>query len=204
MSARILLGITRQELPLWLGSVLPGTLMPTMNDTDQLARCPSLLRRWTRHWRVSEIATRIIYERSTRLRRSLGHAYPQRYLIRLSQLLTEPEYSSLFDEVLCHEAAHIANYHLHGQQVTNHGPEWRDLVSSAGFEPRLHYKTDLQKQSRIEDSVRYDHICPICQTRRTAKRPHTQWRCLTCQSAGLDGTLSVHSRPTTTEGPRHA
>jgi hypothetical protein len=42
----------------------------------------------------------------------------------------------LLQEVLCHEMAHLATRELHGRNVRPHGPEWKALMTSAGFEPR--------------------------------------------------------------------
>lgn len=115
-------------------------------------------------------------------------------LVRLSLLLTESLYSSLFDEVLCHEVAHLAVFHLHGSAVTNHGPEWQELLQLAGFEPRRSYITDSPPDRNDHESIFYDHVCRICQAIRTAKRPMPNWRCVACQNAGLDGELIVQSR----------
>lgn len=90
-------------------------LVPGMKQNDELRRCPQLIRRWARKWHVSALAGNITCEWSSRLRRSLGRAYPERDLVRLSELLKEPPYEQLFDEVLCHELAHVAVFHLHGK-----------------------------------------------------------------------------------------
>jgi predicted SprT family Zn-dependent metalloprotease len=166
-----------------------------MNRTDDLSRCPKLIRRWTRRWGIPALAAEITCQWSPRLRRSLGRAYPQRKLIRLSLLLQEPQYASLFEEVLCHEAAHIAAFHLHGCLVAEHGPAWEELVRLAGHEPRRCCETDSLPQRQELESVRYVHICPVCQATRTAKRPQPRWRCVACQNAGLDGKLIIQSRP---------
>ncbi|MCA9087253.1 MAG: SprT-like domain-containing protein [Planctomycetaceae bacterium] len=127
--------------------------------------------------------------------RSLGRAYPQRMLVRLSLLLKEPLYSSLFEEVLCHEVAHLVVFQLHGRAATCHGPEWQRLLQLAGFEPRRSYITDAPPAKRDRAFVCYDHVCRICQTKRTARRPMRNWRCIACQNAGLDGKLIIQSRP---------
>jgi len=93
-----------------------------MKGTDELRNSPKLIRRWTRRWGAPALAREIACQWSPRLRRSLGRAYPERKLIRLSRLLQEPQYASLFEEVLCHEVAHIAAFHLHGlrrRKLTN-------------------------------------------------------------------------------------
>ncbi|MGE0758260.1 MAG: SprT-like domain-containing protein [Pirellulaceae bacterium] len=171
-----------------------------MNGTDDLSRSSKLIRRWARSWNALTLADQITCQWSPRLRRSLGRAYPQRKLIRLSLLLQEPRYASLFDEVLCHEAAHIVAYHAHGCRVADHGPAWQELVRLAGYEPRRCLEADsLPTTEQEPESVRYVHICPVCQATRTARSPQPQWRCVACQNAGLEGELLIQSRPLTRE-----
>jgi len=173
------------------------TPVAAMTDPDDLFRCPKLIRRWARRWDSPELANQITCEWSSRLRRSLGLAYPERMLVRLSLLLKEPQYAALFDEVLCHEAAHVAVFRNHGNRAPSHGPEWENLVRLAGYEPRRCYKTDSAPEQKNLESVRYDHICPICQAKRTAKRPQPHWRCVACQDAPLEGELIIRSHPKT-------
>jgi predicted SprT family Zn-dependent metalloprotease len=170
-----------------------------MNDTNDLSRSARLIRRWARLWNVLMLADEITCQWSPRLRRSLGRAYPQRKLIRLSPLLVQPQYDSVFDEVLCHEAAHIVAYHVHGSRVADHGPAWQELVRVAGHEPRRCLEADSLPKKHEPESVRYVHVCPVCQATRTARRPQPQWRCVACLNAGLEGELLIQSRPMTRE-----
>jgi SprT protein len=165
-----------------------------MNDLSDLSSCRKLIRRWTRRWGVPHLAEQITCQWSTRLCRSLGRAYPQRRLIRLSVLLQETPYRSAFEEVLCHEAAHIAAYELHGYLGVNHGPAWKELMCRAGHEPRQYGESVLSAEQHEPGSVRYVHRCPICQATRIAKRPQPQWYCLACRNAGLEGRLIIQSR----------
>jgi len=71
--------------------------------------------------------------------RSLGRCYPDRRLIRIARFVLE-ESEDLFQEVLCHEAAHVAAYHLHGQTIRPHGREWKALIQMAGYPPSVRYK----------------------------------------------------------------
>jgi predicted SprT family Zn-dependent metalloprotease len=143
-----------------------------MNGTDDLSRCPKLIRRWTRRWGVPALAGEITCQWSPRLRRSLGRAYPDRKIIRLSLLLQQPRYAPLFQEVLCHEAAHIAVARSHGRRTASHGPQWQELVRLAGYEPRRCLTIESVVERPASDLVRYEHICPICHVRRFATRPH--------------------------------
>lgn len=165
-----------------------------MDDNNDLTSCVKLIRRWMRRWGTPGLAEHVVCQWSPRLRRSLGRAYPQRKLIRLSILLQEPPYRSAFEEVLCHEAAHIAAYELHGNLGVNHGPVWKELMCRAGHEPRQYGKAILSAEQYKPGSVRYVHFCPICQATRIAKRPQPRWYCLACRNAGLEGKLIIQSR----------
>ncbi len=73
----------------------------------------ALLQSWCTHWGVPELAASSKVEISSRMTRSLGRCYPERKLIRIAQFVAEGP-KELFLEVLCHEAAHLAAYELHG------------------------------------------------------------------------------------------
>lgn len=90
-------------------------------------------------WGVEELAAEIRVEISSRMTRSLGRCYADRKLIRIARFVVEDS-DELFREVLCHEAAHVAAYHLHGRSIRPHGREWRALVQQAGYEPTVKYK----------------------------------------------------------------
>jgi predicted SprT family Zn-dependent metalloprotease len=174
---------------------LPGTLVSAMNHDNELQKCPLLIRQWATKWNALGTTGQITCEWSSRLRRSLGRAYPERMLVRLSLLLREPLYEPLFDEVLCHEVAHVVVFKVHGRGATSHGLEWQTLMRQAGYEPRRSFHTKDLPNRKDRESVRYDHVCPICQSKRTAKRPMPTWRCVACSNVGLRGELIVQSRP---------
>ena len=164
-----------------------------MNGTIQPEKFAKLTSHWMRLWGAEKLIGSIHYEWSVKLRRSLGIAYPERNLVRLSTRLQEPQYAPLLEEVVCHEVAHVIVFHLYGNQISVHGEEWEDLVRKAGFEPRKDYRVDAVSEPQANDRIDYDHRCPICHTNRRAKRPQPQWRCVACVNAGLDGKLVIQS-----------
>lgn len=100
---------------------------------------PIRLQGWCDLWNVGELAPEISVEISSRMTRSLGRCYPDRKLIRLARFVLEHS-EDLFQEVLCHEAAHLAAYELHGRSIRPHGPEWKALIQMAGYPPSVRYK----------------------------------------------------------------
>jgi hypothetical protein len=103
------------------------------------ASVPSLLHKWCDLWGANSLPTEISVEISARMTRSLGRCYPDRNLIRIAWFVTD-ESEALFQEVLCHEAAHLAAYHLHGRSIRPHGHEWQVLMQQAGYAPAVRFK----------------------------------------------------------------
>ena len=132
----------------------------------------------------------MVIQFSGRLKSSLGRTRVDVHKVSLNPLLTSAN-EQLLDEVLCHELAHIAIYERFGASVKPHGPEWTALVRQAGFEPRLrHSVTNAELPTATR---KFEHLCPVCQTVRYAKRSMTQWRCESCVDAGLEGKLLIRS-----------
>ena len=161
----------------------------TLKDHQKLSKNNPYLVALLERWQVQEIVKEIQVEFSNRITRSLGRTQPTAKHIRLNPLL-QTRLSSLLKEVLCHELAHIAAYHLHGDSIRPHGPEWQALVSAAGFTPSVHIEVDLGL-TPLAQSKCYTHHCPVCHTNRSAKKPMRRWRCGECITHGLPGILEI-------------
>jgi len=164
-----------------------------MINRDKIAR---LLSGWAETWGVPGLEDRLTVEFSRRIRTTLGRCYPDRQTLRLADWLREAP-AELFEEVLCHEAAHAAVFELYGAGPKPHGPEWRRLLTVAGFEPRVSLPANLLPQSQKQRLARarvYDHRCPVCHAYRVARRPMRRWRCSRCAASGLPGELEITSR----------
>lgn len=142
-------------------------------------------------WALPEFDRRIDVSFSRRFRSRLGRAAPAAGTITLhAALSTAPR--SLLHEVLCHEAAHVAAYRLHGTDVRPHGPEWADLVRRAGYKPNIRLRAKLPGFSQPRRATcSYEHLCPLCQVVRIAGRRMRRWRCQACVEAGLSGELEI-------------
>lgn len=112
---------------------------------------PELLQEWCDLWCADALAPEISVELSSRMTRSLGRCYPDRKLIRIAGFVLEDS-DALFREVLCHEAAHLAAYHLHGRSIRPHGHEWKELIQMAGYPPAVRFKAS--KLSRVPPVAR--------------------------------------------------
>jgi len=155
------------------------------------------LRDWSRLWGVPSLSDFTHISVNNRLRRSLGRCRPITGRIHLHPKLAE-ESESVQEEVLCHEAAHVAVHLLHGPKVRPHGLEWARLMRAAGFEPRTRMDPKLLSAA-VQEAARprllFRHRCPVCGAARVARRPVRRWRCRACLAAGLDGQLDISSQP---------
>ena len=151
---------------------------------------------WAEVWGVPELPFRVRISFSGRLQSTLGRCSPRDGLIRLNPGLLDgaPETPR---EVVCHEAAHVAAWLLHGRRARAHGAEWKDLMRSAGYEPRVRWAEGTVPASvreRRRPVVVYVHTCPVCRADWVARRTSSAWRCATCRDAGRDGRLTVSRR----------
>ena len=158
------------------------------------------VRSWLALWGVPELEGRLRIEWSWRLRRSLGRAFPQRCLVRLSPLLLDSPRELLL-EAVCHEVAHVA-VPLLSRSSRPHGRAWNELMQAARFVPRIRVPiaaklppkatpTSTTHRESVPARRLYLHACPICHLRRIAKRSIPRWRCRACLDAGLNGHLTI-------------
>lgn len=148
---------------------------------------------WAAAWRTPGLEKRIRLELSPRMRVALGRALPREKLVRINAAIVE-HHPALVEEILCHEAAHVAVHELYRDYRQPHGPEWQELMRLAGFEPRVRMELASPLPGSRAKNV-WEHQCPVCQARRTARRPVYRWRCAACVGAGLSGELTITKRP---------
>ena len=153
---------------------------------------------WGSLWGVPDLSSRVQIQFSSRIRRSLGRCTPRAGVIRLNPTLRDVS-QEILREVVCHEAAHVAVWMLHGGRVRPHGPEWKEKIRGAGYESRVRWPAGsipVASRGSRHRSIEYVHLCPTCGSHWIAKRVVSAWRCSTCRAEGLEGRLEVTSRPT--------
>lgn len=156
-----------------------------------------LIEHWSNQWGILDLPDGLQVEYSSRMSRNLGRCYPAQSLIRLNPVLGKDKNRNLLDETLCHEAAHVAVYCLHGTAVKPHGHEWRAMMQLAGYEPRVTIPFQEvhglpPKSSRTR--YRYAHKCTDCNAAFVAGRTDRRWRCASCRESGRAGLLIVSRR----------
>lgn len=149
--------------------------------------------RWFVLWGLAGFEQSAVICFSSRMSRAYARCYIKQRRINLAARVKQMPLS-IFEEVLCHECAHLATFELFGDKCRPHGPEWAQLVRSAGFEPRrrLVLNEDAASVPKKKRPYVYVHICPVCQTQRVARRVIRAWRCANCRALGLDGLLEIH------------
>lgn len=152
------------------------------------------LENWQQLWEIPELVTRLHVRFSPRLRTTWGRTQPARGVITLAKALETGPREHL-EEVLCHEAAHVAAHMKHGRGARPHGPEWAALVELAGFSPMRALRIGAPSVSQGQPRTLFEHRCTVCQFRRLARRPVHAWRCAECVGAGLPGTLTITRIP---------
>ena len=163
-------------------------------DSSGLAdRSTGWIAEWAALWDALELPGRVRVTASSRLRTTLGRCHPETAEVRIASfLLDAPE--SLLREVVCHEVAHAAVHVLHGRGPRPHGLEWKALMRTAGYQPRVRFPAgliaDLPRRAGNRRVV-WEHRCPVCHAVRTAGRPVREWRCARCRGAGLAGKVLI-------------
>jgi predicted SprT family Zn-dependent metalloprotease len=129
-------------------------------------------------------------EVNQRLSRAAGRWLPPRRVIQLSPRTLGKDVR-FRREVLCHEAAHAVVSKLHGPKAKPHGPDWRELVRAAGFEPSASAIRCATARQTTRQQSAFRYTCPVCHFSNRAKRRMPRWRCPDCRAAGLEGALRI-------------
>jgi len=92
--------------------------------------------RWTALWGLSRLMRDVDIEFSGDLGAALGHCDLTRLTITLNAVLMLERNEALLLETLCHELAHVVASVRYGTRIEEHGPEWAEYMTRAGFIPR--------------------------------------------------------------------
>ena len=171
-----------------------GTADQVGSSTERLPACARpLLARLSIVWGTPDLESSVHIRASRRMTRTLARAFPATGEIRVSSRVLEFAPEDLLREIVCHEAAHVACFLIHGRRVRPHGQEWRRLMRQAGYAPRVRLSTDTipslahpPRRPRV-----YQHHCPACGWTRLARTTNRRWRCAACVAVGRSGRLIV-------------
>jgi SprT protein len=124
-------------------------------EPELRARLQQLLERWGV---ASELAS-VDIEWSNRLQTAAGRAWFEPPRIKLNPRLLG-RVPGAIDQVLVHEAAHLAVFVRHGLRARPHGPEWRELMRAAGLPPQTTHRYPIHGLARAR--YWYLHLCTGC------------------------------------------
>lgn len=94
------------------------------------------LRHYLGLWQLEELEPEIELRISSRMTRTIGSAHQGKNRITFAiWLFNQP--TEIIEEVVCHEAAHLAASTLYGPGIRPHGREWQALMRKAGVAPRV-------------------------------------------------------------------
>lgn len=167
---------------------------PAESRTGPLpASARALIARLAFVWGTPDLGTRVYVRASRRMTRTLARAFPSTGEVRISTRVLEFAPEDLLLEIVCHEAAHVACFLIHGRRVQPHGAQWRRLMRQAGYAPRVRLNTDAipsfpqpLRRPRV-----YQHHCPTCGWTGLARTTNRRWRCAACVAVGRGGLLVV-------------
>jgi len=155
------------------------------------AAVEALLERWSELWGVPQLTRFVRVELSQRLKRAAGRCFPDRGAITLNERFLQ-EHPEELGVTLCHEAAHVAAWLLHGRSIQPHGPEWQRLMTLAGFPADRTCAIVAPEPSR-ESSRRpvFVHRCPECGYTHRDHSQKIRWACPLCARRGRRVPLEV-------------
>src|SRR4051812_36073001 len=107
-----------------------------MSRATHQAAVHRLMQEWATLWELPGFQHGISLAFNPRLHRSLGRCTPARGRVVIQAGLLDGPLNRLSD-VVCHEVAHVAAFLLSGSTRQPHGELWQELVSAAGFQPRV-------------------------------------------------------------------
>lgn len=118
-------------------------------------------------WRVPP-AAKVEVRWNDRLRTTAGRAFYREGRIELNPSLLATSPKDL-DDVLVHEAAHVAVFRLFGEHGAAHGRHWRGLMRLAGVRPDVTHDLPVPKSVRRRRGHVFLRVCDACGDRRIAR-----------------------------------
>ena len=109
---------------------------PATGISRRLEKLHADFGRWCMVWGLSRLAREVDIQFADDLGMALGRCEPVSGRIVLNGVLLAPENETLLAETLCQEAAHIVAHLRYGPRIAEHGPEWQESMTKAGFQPR--------------------------------------------------------------------
>ena len=145
-----------------------------------------------RAWGVLDRLAHVEVVFNSRLQTTAGRARLRRLQIELNPHLLE-RFPKAIDRVLAHEAAHLATWLVHGEDVAQHGSEWRAMMRAIG------QSADVTHDLPVDDLRRGAQLLPARLRGLRPSRDRDQgcpggrsggplWLCAAREHLGVPGT----------------
>lgn len=80
------------------------------------------------------------------------------FQIRYNLVLLQRHPREFLEQTVPHETAHLVTYHIHGNRVRAHGPEWAAIMALFGAEARRCHHFDSE-DLRTRTLRRFSYVC---------------------------------------------
>ena len=92
-----------------------------------------------------------------------GRAWYQLHKVEFNEILAL-ENTESFETTIAHEIAHLVTFQLYPNAKQHHGPEFKHVMNSLGYDPRTYHTYDVASVSTKRVKTRYEWLCVVCGT----------------------------------------
>lgn len=113
-------------------------------------------------------------------------------IIRFNNALLEQYAGDFIKRTVPHEVAHVIAHQLHKRKIKPHGPEWAEVMSLFGAEPRRCHNYDVSRiPSRRLQRIAYHCNCRSHELTSIRHNRVLQGQTYYCKQCGQQLTLSI-------------
>ncbi len=90
-----------------------------------------------------------------------GKAWYSEHRVEFNEILAlENSYS--FETTIAHELAHLITDQLYPQAKQHHGPEFKHVMETMGYDPRTYHSYDVSSVATRRVKTRFIYLCNSC------------------------------------------
>lgn len=90
-----------------------------------------------------------------------GKAWYRDHRVEFNEILAL-ENTETFDTTIAHELAHLITDQLYPQAKQHHGPEFRHVMNTLGYDARTYHTYDVSSVATRRVKTRYLYLCSSC------------------------------------------
>lgn len=163
-----------------------------MNREQILAEVARVVEYGNKRFRVSRPIPVVKFTQKGRV---AGRCWYGAQLLEFNEILAR-ENSSLFQETVIHEVAHLFTFFLYPNAKQNHGPEFRSVCRALGGTGRTYHNYDISSVSRKNKIQRHVYKCScrehtLTTTKHNRALKGAQFLCIKCRQKIVFVTTKV-------------